>query len=763
MRYKRLLGRLKRPIEAPPQGGNLATENITQAGWLTYGIALPEGAADDLEIGSAVTQVDVKCAWGDGSIKHAIVTAPVAGTGTVLVNAGTSDAGSFSPTWPACTVTLVQSNSPGGGASAAGTYVATLGSYSGADPWLSGVNVNAASVWKTPVLGGVTDHTNIRVRFDVYSYNDNTHVIDIAVENTLNNSTNREFIYAIDIAVGGVSQHSEAAIYHLPFQVKTRQVTSGSPTLAQVERDMTPFYRAAAVPQYLSDAIDLQTGSGLSSLTAHGYNSMDGLGPFLLPMDAHGGRPEIGLHTGWVVSWIVHQRQEQYEYIQKLVEYAGNYNVHMRKSDNSDIYRTVNNDSTCLHPSSGSTASGLNSWQPTAQSVTITSNGTTATATISSGVPGFFSVGQTVRFAGVTDGAWNADFAVSTIPSSTTMTFAAPNGNTSLTGSITCNILPPSGEINHLPNMAFTQYLVSGRRRAMDEMIYYANFCLLNTAPEQRGRGYGYSPGAVASSSNAAKGYINSEGIASYPELRGSAWGIRDLAQCGKWLPDGMSLKTYFATIAQNNIDDTDAYCTQLQTAPSTYYTNVNTALDAPFPMKRPEDAFGATGYPGKTWLSSFEQSFVATVFHFVVRNQGWTGGTVTLNMVSQFWSRLADTNQIPSGFDITYLSPYVIAAGTRNVPGVGSTLMTFYTTLEDVYDHTYTAGAGGVDGVHASSTESWALYVRTILMIAAYDSYAGASAGVTYLDRVGGLWDNTYRTNGEYTPSAFATVEVMP
>lgn len=764
MRHKRIVGRLQ--LSAPDVlVGNLATDIVTQAGWLTYGVALKQGDATGIKFPGLTTQVDVKSSYGDGTIRHAIVTANVP-TGSLAVNAGTADTGSFTPSWPTCTVTFVQSNSPGGGASAAGTYVATLGSYDASDPWLSGPNCMASSVWKTPDNGG-TPHTNLRVRFDVYSYSDNKTVIDIAVENTLNNATNREFIYDITIATAGDVSHHEAAIFHLPFTVKTKQVTAGFPDIAEVQRDLTPFYRSGALPQYLSDVQDMTVANGqLSSLTAHGYDSMDGLGPFLLPMDAHGGRPEIGLHTAWVVSWIVHQRQEQYEFIQKLTEYSGNYNCHMRKADNSDIWRITNGDSTWLHPSAAAAGSpytpacGSSSWRPTAQSVTLASNGTTATATFASGVPGFYSVGQYIRINGCSDSAWNdISFSVLSIPSSTTLTFAAPNGNTSLTGTITANILAPTGEINHLPNMAFVQYLVSGRRRAMDQMVYYANYCLLNTTAESRGFGYGYSSGAVQSSSNGAKGYLNAQGVDSYPELRGSAWGLRDLAQCGKWLPDSMSLKTYFATIAQNNIDDNDLYVAAMASAPDIYsiYTNNNTALDATFPLRRPEDQFGGA-YNNKTWISGFEQPYLSNVLQFTIRNQGWTGGTTTLNKLSEFWSRLADVGQIPAPFTIAHLSPYVLACGSRTY---GPSTVTFYTTLSDVYNHTYTVGAGGTDGPISGSSEQNAPFIRSLLMVAAADGYTGASAGVTYCNRAGGEWDNGYRTNSAYTPFAFSTVTV--
>jgi hypothetical protein len=755
--------------QAAPAGATSATvavDTVTQVGWIApYAVALPRGAAHDLTFAGLSTQVDVKCRWDDGSIKHAIVTAKTASTGSLALNAGTSAGGTIRPTWPTVTVTLVQSNSPAGGGSGAATYVATLGSYDNSDPWLNGPNVNAASVWKSCMNGG-TAHTNLKVRFDVYSFRDSTHVIDIAVENTLNNASNAQFIYGITIAVNGSTAYTEAAIYHLPFTVKTRQVTAGSPSIAQVSRDMTPFLKAAAFPQYLSDVQDMRTGGALQSLTDHGYDSMDGLGPFQLPMSSHGGRPEIGLINAWCVSWIVHQRYEQYAFIQKLTEYAGNYCIHMRKSDNSDIYRITNGDLTWLNDVSSRAylpACGAAAFQPTPMSVTLTSDGTAATATVRGGVPGYLSVGQFFQLQGVSDGAWNGvTFSVASIPSGTTLTFTAPNGRTTLTGTITANILPPSGELAHLPSMAYVQYLVSGRRRAMDEMVYYANFALLYTQPETRGFGFGHLAGAVSSASNAAKGYINAGGPDTQ-QLRGMAWGLRELAQCGKWLPDANSLQSYFSTIAQNNLDDHDSLATVLAIAPSGdiygNYLTPNTALTAEYPAKRPEDNMGGA-YDSKTWVSGFEQPYMAIVLHFTIKNQGWNSGTTALNGLKLFWSRLADVNQIPAGFDITFLSPYVIAVGSRTY---GPSYVTFYTTLTSMYAHTYSASAGGSDGPITGRSEQNAPFIRALLMMAAADGTPGGSAGVTYLNRIGGGWDSQYRTLSEYTPFAFSSVAVLP
>src|SRR5262245_3641908 len=52
----------------------LATYTLSP-GWATFGLALPQGAAKAVQVGSLQTQTDVKVRWPDGSIRFAIVSA----------------------------------------------------------------------------------------------------------------------------------------------------------------------------------------------------------------------------------------------------------------------------------------------------------------------------------------------------------------------------------------------------------------------------------------------------------------------------------------------------------------------------------------------------------------------------------------------------------------------------------------------------------------------------------------------------------------
>jgi hypothetical protein len=240
--------------------------------------------------------------------------------------------------------------------------------------------------------------------------------------------------------------------------------------------------------------------------------------------------------------------------------------------------------------------------------------------------------------------------------------------------------------------------------------------------------------------------------------LRGQAWGLRDLLLTAGWVPDTHPQKTYFTTIAQNNLNDHEAYADALQAGTISFITPANTALDAIYVGKRPEDQFGGA-YQNKTWLSGFEQPYLASVFHFGGTNQGWTGFAKAQASLLTFWPRLADVAQIPAPFDITFMSPYVIAVGSRTY---GPSTFTLYTTMQEMYGHTYHPSIGGVDGPLPNAGQQNLIFLRPLFQIAAaVGGYAGAAAGLAYINTPGGYWDSTYRVSAENMPFAFAAVTV--
>src|SRR5438093_4692159 len=83
---------------------SLAAVRLSE-GWATFGQALPMGAArTGLQVGVLETQTDVKTRWADGSIRFAVVTAPVAAAGSYALREGAGGCGGFQTKIPTASV-----------------------------------------------------------------------------------------------------------------------------------------------------------------------------------------------------------------------------------------------------------------------------------------------------------------------------------------------------------------------------------------------------------------------------------------------------------------------------------------------------------------------------------------------------------------------------------------------------------------------------------------------------------------------------------
>src|SRR5262249_39213121 len=147
-------------------------------GWATFGLALPQGAATDtVQVGTLPTQTDVKTKWPDGSIRFAVVTAYIPSAGAYAIAANpASAAGTFVPTWPSASVSVVVTGT---------TFTAALPAFIGTDSWLSaGSLVREARAVVVPTDAAKNPHPLLQVVFDVRSYADGGHRVDVTVQNS---------------------------------------------------------------------------------------------------------------------------------------------------------------------------------------------------------------------------------------------------------------------------------------------------------------------------------------------------------------------------------------------------------------------------------------------------------------------------------------------------------------------------------------------------------------------------------------------------
>src|SRR5258708_2124995 len=104
--------------------------NTFTAGWATFGQVVPQGlATSGLQVGSFLTQTDVKNRWPDGSIRFAVVTANITTAGNYSITSTTASSGSFPPTVPNASVQFNISGT---------TYIANLPNSPSSDLWLDG-------------------------------------------------------------------------------------------------------------------------------------------------------------------------------------------------------------------------------------------------------------------------------------------------------------------------------------------------------------------------------------------------------------------------------------------------------------------------------------------------------------------------------------------------------------------------------------------------------------------------------------------------
>jgi hypothetical protein len=88
-------------------------------------------------------------------------------------------------------------------------------------------------------------------------------------------------------------------------------------------------------------------------------------------------------------------------------------------------------------------------------------------------------------------------------------------------------------DIAHLPALANVPYLVTGDYWLLEEMMFWANYGLLNQWPSPR---------------QGARGLIHGN------QVRAQAWALRDLADAAWIVPDDWPEKTYFDTRVKNNL-----------------------------------------------------------------------------------------------------------------------------------------------------------------------------------------------------------------
>lgn len=565
-------------------------------GWATFGLAMPQGSArDGVAVGTLATQTDVKTRWPDGSIKFAVVTSRVTTEGSYAIAPGAATAGRGRPTWPSAAVDMVIGP---------GRWTARLPG-AVADFWLDGPLVTEGRAVVTPMMGTI-EHPFLRVIYDVRAYADGVARVDVTVENTLDHALAANVRYDVAMTLNGQQVFRKDAVDH-NYLARWRHVAWSRAAESEVTPDFAPFIRANALPAYLP-TVD----GPPRAINAPNFEILK-TGALTLPMNAHGGRPEIAPYPDWTAQYLVHKRQDQRAYVLRHGELAGSFGIHIKEADGR---RLISIDE---HP---------NFWL---------------------------------------DRRADAD--------------GKPKQG------MTRGLAEP-GENAHQPSLAFVPYMVTGDRFFLDEMKYWANFCLLWTFQDSYSNQRGGSEGLLASN-----------------EVRGIAWALRNLADAAAYVPDTDEMKAYFQQKVTNNLAWLDKHA-----------ASQNTPLGTLFPLRRPEDEQWAP----YTWIALWEHMYVAwAVDH--AQQHGFSGGTAVRDRIVKLQLRLF--NSEGEGYRRTHAGAYVLAVGTRSGRDIK-----YFDNIGEVFKITDKFGNFRTfQGYYGPE-------VRLMLMIAKRLGWPGAAESLQYL-----------------------------
>ena len=563
------------------------------AGWATFGLALPQGASREaVTVGTLATQTDVKTRWPDGSIRFAVVSARVTTAATYAITPAAASSGRVRSAWPAASVEMVIGP---------GRWLAPLPAAIG-DLWLDGPLVAEARAIVTPTMGSV-EHPFFRVIYDVRAYADGVSRLDVTVENTLDHALATSVRYDVAVTLNGRQVFRRQDVEH-KYLARWRHVSWSATAEAEVTPDFTPFIRAKALPEYLPSVDE-----PARSIADPRFDILK-TGDMTVPMNAHGGRPELAPYPDWTAQYLVHKRPDQRAYMLRHGELAGSFGIHIKEADG---VRLISIDER----------------------------------------PNFWLDSR-----------------------------ADPDGRPK-NGSLRGRAEP--GDNAHQPSLAFVPYLVTGDRFFLDEMKYWANFCLVWTFQDSYSRQRGGSDGLLAPN-----------------EVRGVGWALRNLADAAAYIPDADEMRAYFREKVINNLTWLDQHA-----------TNLSTPLDTLFPLRRPED----DQWGPYTWIALWEHSYVAWA---VDRAQqlGFGPGTTLRDRIVKLQLKLFSSER--EGFARSHAGAYVLAVGTRSGWDV-----TYFPTIAEVFRVTEKYGNfRPLEGYYGPEARLLLMIAKRLELPGAADSY---------------------------------------
>lgn len=253
----------------------------------------------------------------------------------------------------------------------------------------------------------------------------------------------------------------------------------------------------------------------------------------------------------------------------------------------------------------------------------------------------------------------------------------------------------PVPDIAHQPSLAFIPYLVTGDRYFMDEMVFWANFCLLASYDHGGGKG-----------------------LIHHNELRGIAWAMRNLVDAATHTPDQDPVKAYLEEKLRNNLAWFDEYAKGHDTPLGTVFEKQRVPSHDQHSSVSYGGGYGQLawaldrahqlGHPGGTVLRDRLARFVLKLFSSEPSFPRNAATVLWLHVgpagKGQYYRTLSELSSANRGGDSMYahwVRLALVAAKEIGLPGA-----------QDAYDHNWNICRTGIGngGIKISSTAGWAV-----------------------------------------------------
>jgi hypothetical protein len=318
---------------------------------ITFGHAFGVGEVPDssalaarLDSGNAVPlQIDVKATHGDGSLRHAVLTAVL----PELLSGGTRSIGLTSSTNPLqgtpvdldsllSTEFDATVNADIGGTNYSASARNLLQS-APSDIWLEGPLVSEWIVSGPLTTAGGEEHPHLTAHFHVRAYAGMRSArVSVAVENTWSRVANpRNFTYDASVTVQGQGTVlSQSNVNHYRQARWRRVFWWGENPSVHIQHDSEHMQRIAVVPTYDSRlSVPEYALAEMGSQWSGARTRLMGSGLIYSYMPEGGGRPDIAPLPRWTVRYLMTQDNRAKIAMMGTAEQAGSFGIHYRDRD----------------------------------------------------------------------------------------------------------------------------------------------------------------------------------------------------------------------------------------------------------------------------------------------------------------------------------------------------------------------------------------------------------------------------------------------